>query len=78
MTVHVPKTAIAVATLPIANARAIAWCEISEAVAEMRESLDRRIAREDLSDLTLSRDCRVWLDLVHGLADYLEAKGGTA
>jgi hypothetical protein len=49
------------------------WCRILDAVAEMRESLDHRIWREDPDDSSLEADFRAWIELTRGLADFLEA-----
>jgi hypothetical protein len=57
-----------------AKTRVVAWCRILDAVAEMRESLDHRIWREDPDDTHLEADVRTWCELARALADFLKAR----
>jgi hypothetical protein len=53
--------------------RLLAWCRILDAVAEMRESLDHRIWREDPDDIFLEADVQTWSELARALTDFLSA-----
>ena len=57
-----------------ANARLVAWTRVLDAVAEMRDSLDHRIWREDTEDTLLEADCQTWCELTRALADFLAAR----
>lgn len=54
--------------------RLIAMCRILDAIAEMRDALDYRIALEDPDDRFLQADCQTWYELTQGLTDFLKAR----
>ena len=55
-----------------ANARLAARSRVLAAVAEQREALDHRIYIEDIADIHLEADVRIWGELARALADFLK------
>jgi hypothetical protein len=73
MTAHL----IPAAAKSISTSRLNVWCRVLGAVADMRESLEHRIWREDPADRHLEADCRTWCQLARALADSLKARKPT-
>jgi hypothetical protein len=57
-----------------ASDRLRAWTRVLEAVADIRDSLQYRISREDVTDTQLESDVQKFGELTRALADYLQAK----
>ena len=51
-----------------------AWTRVLDAVADIRDSLQYRISREDVTDTQLESDVQKFGELTRALADYLQAK----
>ena len=62
------------APLDLARRRRCAWLRVIDAVAEMREALDCRIALEADADTHLHADVRTWCELAQALAAFLGSR----
>ena len=58
------------------DTRLLAWLRVLDAISEMRDALELRIAAEtvDHSDPALEADCRVFCELTLALSDFLQAR----
>jgi hypothetical protein len=63
-----------IVVLDSARARALAWRRVLDALSEQRDALQHRIWLENISDIHLEADCRVWCELARSLANFLEAR----